>query len=83
MKRKNVFYGIVFFSLISCTEDTIDRNDVEDRLSILKQNYGIQYCKTDVLPDSCVVLTLDELEGLFAMIDERSVTSGGNKRCDP
>ena len=45
MKRKNVFYGIVFFSLISCTEDTIDRNDVEDRLSILKQNYGIQYCE--------------------------------------
>ena len=83
MKRKNVIYGIVLWGLISCTKDAIDRNDVENRLSILKQNYGIQYCRTDVLPDSCVVLTLDELEGLFAMIDERSVTSGGTRGVIP
>ena len=48
MKRKNVIYGIVLWGLISYTKDAIDRNDVENRLSILKQNYGIQYCRTDV-----------------------------------
>ena len=83
MKRKNVIYGIVLWGLISCTKDAIDRNDVENRLSILKQNYGIQYCRTDVLPDSCVVLTLDELEGLFAMIDERSEILVGTRGVIP
>lgn len=83
MKRKYVIYGIVFFSLISCTKDAIERNDVENRLSILKRNYGIQYCRTDVLPDSCVVLTLDELEGLFAMIDERSEILEGTRGVIP
>lgn len=43
-----LFMGLFFFSLISCTKDAFDRNDVENRLSILKQNYGIQYCRTDV-----------------------------------
>lgn len=35
------------------------------------------------LPDSCVVLTLDELEGLFAMIDERSEILVGTRGVIP
>lgn len=49
MKRKMLFMGLFFGVLLVVQKMLVDRNDVENRLSILKQNYGIQYCRTDVL----------------------------------
>lgn len=73
--KRIIFILMVFISLFpGCTKENeeIQNSDAEKLLINLKEKFGIEYEKVDVVNDSSIIVSLEELEAFFIDFEKQS-----------
>ena len=70
-----VFMVLTCCLFVECTELEDDNLNVEEKLSLLKQKYSITYRSVDILPDDCFIVSPEELDEIFMLLERKSISS--------